>query len=376
MLTTLTRVSRDLFRDPSRRVVGAVRAGLAALHAWRRIRFTSGGVAFTIGTTAVGFAALNTGNNLLYLLLGSMLGFIVVSGWLSEQAIRGLRVVRNHPRAVTVGHDLRLTYEVSNEKKRLPSLAVEISEQGLPERAFVAHVAPGGRIEARSINSFVRRGIYPLGTVTLSTGFPFGMFRKERDIRIPGEIVVWPRSDRPVRDPSPGAGKVPRMGMSVRGAAGTRGEYRSLRAYRAGDDPRDIHWRSSARMREPVVREYERDGAETRWICLDLGAEPGEPAEVAVEVAAALCSRAVSEHRPFALVAGAHLLEPGDGAGQLERALDVLAHIDFSPDAPAPAPPVALDSCILVSVDGRPGFGDVLAVGREARLLPEEVAAR
>lgn len=311
---------------------------------------------------------MNTGNNLLYLLLGSMLGFIVVSGWLSEQAIRGLHVERRIPRAVTVGHDLRLTYDVTNSKRHLPSLAVEISEVGLPDAAFLPHVAPGGHATTRSVNSFVRRGIYPLSTVTLSTGFPFGLFRKERDLRVPGEVVVWPRTDRRVRLPAPGAGRVPMMGPSVRGAAGARGEYRSLREYRIGDDARDIHWRSSARMREPVVREYERDGAETRWICLDLRAEPGEAAEVSVEVAAAIAARAAGEHRPFALVAGAEVLAPSDGAGQLERALDVLARVDFSLDAPAPAPPVPPESCVLVSVDWRPGFGDVLAVGRGARL--------
>ena len=68
------------------------------------------------------------------------------------------------------------------------------------------------------------------------------------------------------------------------------------------------------------------------------------------------------------VVAGSEVLAPSDGAGQLERALDVLARVDFSLDAPAPAPPVSPESCVLVSVDWRPGFGDVLAVGRGARL--------
>ena len=354
--------------SPLLRAVRRLRAVWARIRAWRRIHFTSGGVAFTLGTMAVGFAAMNTGNNLLYLLLGSMLGFMVVSGWLSEQAIRGLRVERRAPRAVTVGHDLRLSYEVTNHKRRLPSLAVEISETGLPEKAFLAHVAPEGHTTTRSVNSFVRRGVYPLGTVTLSTGFPFGLFTKERDLEIPGEVIVWPRTDRFVREPAPGSGRIPRIGLSARGSLGARGEYRSLRGYRFGDDSRDIHWKSSARMRDPVVREYERDGAETRWICLDLRGEPGEAAEVAVEVAAALAARAVSQQRSFALVAGEDVLEPDDGAGHLERALDILAKVDFKPDAAAPSPPIAPESCILVSLDGRPGFGDVLAVGRDARL--------
>jgi uncharacterized protein (DUF58 family) len=321
---------------------------------------------------AVGFAAMNTGNNLLYLLLGSMLGFITVSSWLSEQAIKGLRVERRSPRAVTVGHDLRLTYEITNRKRRLPSMAVEIYEQGLPEAAFLAHVEPEGHATARSLNSFVQRGIYPLDTITLSTGFPFGLFKKERDIHIPGEIIVWPRTDRAVRDPSSGTGRVPNVGASARGLAGSRGEYRSLRAYRIGDDSRDIHWKSSARLREPVMREYERDGSETSWICLDLRASPGEAAEVAVEVAASLAARAIGQGRPLALVAGQEVLAPAEGAGQLERVLDLLARVDFTEHCPAPSPPVPAETCTLVAVDARGGFGDVIHVGRDARLGHEE----
>lgn len=354
---------------------GRVAAAWRRLRAWRRISFTTGGLAFTVGTFAIGLAAMNTGNNLLYLLLGSMLGLIGVSGWLSEQAIRGLRVRRTFPRAVTVGHEFRLTYDVSNEKGRLPSLAVEIAERGLPERAFVAHVAPHGSATVRSLNSFVRRGIYPLSTVTLSTAFPFGMFRKERDLEIPGVVVVWPRSDRPVREPGSGGGRRPRTGSTSWGSAGTRGEYRSLRGYRPGDDPRDIHWRSLARLREPVIREYERDGAETTWICLDTHGEPGEAAEVAVELAASLAAKAAGAGQPFGLVAGGLVVPPGEGAGQLERVFDTLARVDFAPHEPAPRPPVDPAACVLVSIDGRPGFGELLLVGRDARLAPAEVAA-
>ena len=65
---------------------------------------------------------MNAGNNLLYLLLGSMLGFITVSGWLSEQAIWKLSIERHLPRAVTVGQPMRLGYHVRNLKRWLPSL--------------------------------------------------------------------------------------------------------------------------------------------------------------------------------------------------------------------------------------------------------------
>ena len=357
-------------------MISWMRETWARIRAWRRIRFTSGGFVFTLGAVAVGLAAMNTGNNLLYLLLGAMLGFISVSSWLSEKAISGLRITRRLPRAVTVGQPMRIGYDVRNVKRFLPTLAVEVRERGLPEPAFLAHVPAKGTGEGRSTNSFVRRGIYPLPTLTLSTGFPFGMFVKERDIDLPGEVIVWPRTDRPARAPSLGGGRVPVPGTAARGSAGTRGEYRSLRTYRVGDDPKDIHWKSSARSREPVIREYERDGAETRWIGLDLTPDPSEAAEVAVEVAASLAAGAMAEGRPFALVCGDTVVDPGEGPGQLERVLDALARADFSEAGGLPSPPVDPAMCVLVSVDGARGFGDVIAVGRDAELdLPGQEAA-
>src|SRR4051812_9827546 len=104
----------------------------------RRLRFSRAGWMFTGGTLVLGLAAIGTGNNLLYLVLGAMLGFITLSGWMSEQMIRRLEVRRRPPRALTAGARGRITYEVHNAKRRLPSLAVEVGEAGLPGRARVA----------------------------------------------------------------------------------------------------------------------------------------------------------------------------------------------------------------------------------------------
>jgi uncharacterized protein (DUF58 family) len=82
-----------------------------------------------------------------------------------------------------------------------------------------------------------------------------------------------------------------------------------------------------------------------------------------VETAAALAARAVDEDSPFALVAGDTVVDPGEGPGQLERVLDVLARVDFDPRGPAVAPPVDPATCVLVSVGGVPGFGDAVVVG-------------
>ncbi len=353
--------------DPGRQPVHAIRrvaraarhlrAGWKRFWSWRRIRFTRGGAAFTAGAFAVGFAAINTGNNLLYLLLGAMLGFIAVSSWLSEQVIGEIRVQRRAPRGVTVGNPARIQYHIKNERKRVPSFALEIGEEGLPGEAFIPFLKAEESASARSENRFVVRGVFPLHAITVSTSFPFGLFRKSRSIHLPGEMVVWPRTDRRVRPLAPAGGGNPRGGSVRRGSAGPRGEYRGLRAYRPGDDPRDIHWRTTARLGQPMVREYEQNEAEILWICLDTQAQPGQRAEIAVEMVAALAARAFQEGKPFGLATPGFLIEPGQGPGQLERVLDTLARLDFSPEGPGLVPPVDPRSCVLVSLAHRTGLG-------------------
>lgn len=363
-------------RDGRRKPIGRWRARLRRARArareiwkrirgWRRIHFTRGGALFTAAALAVGFAAMNTGNNLLFLLLGAMLGTIVLSGWLSERAIGRLEVRRRTPRGVAVGEPARISYEVRHGGRWLPSLAVEIREEGLPGTAFVNRLDPGGTTTAGSARPFVRRGVYPLDVVTLSTGFPFGLFRKERDLRLPDELVVWPRTDR--RLPTLSVEGEARRGDGGAGGRdrGARGEYRGLRPYRVGDDPRDVHWRSTARVGEPVVREYERESSEALWICLDLRGTADAAGERAVEAAASLAARFHERGRPFALAAHRVVIEPASGDAQLERVLDALARVELDLDAPVVSPPVHPRRCVLVSsVAGGPGaFGDAILTG-------------
>ncbi len=330
------------------------------LRGWRRIRFTTGGTLFSGGSLAIGFAAVNTGNNLLYLLLGAMLGFIALSGWLSERILLGLEIRRRTPRGITVEKPVRITYHVTNRKRLFPTLAVYLVEAGLPEPAFISRVGAGETVTVGSKNYFVQRGVYALETLTLSTSFPFGLFTKERDVPLPGELVIWPRTDRPVRLPAPPGGRGRhRFSDSSGGAPSARGEYRGLREYRVGDDPRDIHWKTSAKLGTPVTREYDQDASETVRICQDTRAEPGDAAEAAIEVAAALAAQAYHAGRQFGITTCTSDLPPGGGSGQLERVLELLARVDFDLSAPHLAPPPDPMRCVLVSLSsaGRASYG-------------------
>lgn len=360
------------------------RARLERLREWfrppRRLRLQRGGSLLIIGVFGLGLATLNTGNNLLYLLVGALLGLIALSGWLSEQSISGIRVERRIPLAVTAGQPARIEYHVRNRKRRLPSVSLELADRELargterirtaPEPAYVPLVAPGETARASMQLTLSRRGVYAFSRLVVATAYPFGLFIKERDIVLPGTLVVWPRTDRPVRaHRTVGRGARWQAGAHTAAAGAVRGEYRALRPYRPGDDPRDVHWRTAARRAEPYVKEYDRDTADAYWIVLDLRADAApsrqEAQEAAVEIAAAVAARAAALGHRFGFAAGETRIAPAVGAGQLEAVLDVLARVEFT--ATGLPLPLASEECVLVTtrdaVEG--SFADVLAAPLE-----------
>jgi uncharacterized protein (DUF58 family) len=324
----------------------------------RRLRVLRPGGFVIAGTLGLGFAALNTGNNLLYLLLGALLGMIALSGWMSEHALRGVRIRRAVAAGVSAGEPARITYALERRRAWLPSFGLELREIVVRagERAPVANIPAYVRmlddtavLRVRGVVSAHARGVYELEGLTVSTTFPFGLFRKERDVLLPGTLRVWPRTDRVVRVPAASGRRGRRTVESVHAAsAAARGDYRGLRPYRPGDDRRDIHWRSSARRGELIVREYEQDAADEYWIVLDTVAPDEESGEVAVEIAAALVARAARSGERCGLAAGDARVPPGAGAGRTEALLDVLAGVTLSTSgAPPTMPPGA--PCVLVT---------------------------
>jgi uncharacterized protein (DUF58 family) len=310
--------------------------------------------------------------------MGALLGTIAVSGWLSEQALRRVTVQRSVPRAVTAGDSARITYTVVNGKQRLPSHGLTITEHALQPGdagpdirvtpAFVPVLEAGARVRVTAEVTARGRGIAQLQGVELGTAFPFGLFSKARDQLLQGAVVVWPRTDRVVREPQPAGSRGMRVSAGAGATAGAeRGDYRGLREYRTGDDPRDIHWRSTARRGEPITREYDRAAADEYWVVLDVCAHDTAAGEVAVEVAAALMAAAARRGERCGLLAGGARVEPAAGGVRLDAALDVLAAVKLRADAPPPLAPAPQSACVLVTTGAAAGgWADVFVAGREA----------
>ncbi len=235
----------------------------------RRLSFTREGRIIVFLSVGVGFAAINTGNNLLYLILGWLLSFIIASGILSEATLKRLRVERRPPPRVFAGEPFLMEVEIHNAKENRSSYSIEVEDlvgtTPIDKRCYFLKV-PAAKSQRTSYrHTFARRGAYTLTGYRVATKFPFALFRKSRDVDAPLEILVHPAR---VAVPRP-APKSTSRGETSADRLGRRGEFHGLRERRTGDDRRDIHWRSSARTGRLLVREYEDELARKVVVAVD-----------------------------------------------------------------------------------------------------------
>ncbi|MAE93664.1 MAG: hypothetical protein CL910_03290 [Deltaproteobacteria bacterium] len=212
----------------------------------------------------MGFASLNTGNNLLYMVLSVLLSFLVLSGVFSEAALRGVRVRRRLPEEIFAGSSSGIVLEVTNEKKRVPSYAIVVEEmlgadfdQAKPcGRGFFFHVPPGGTVSRVLRWKPDERGPQLFAGFRVWTRFPFGLFAKSLMIDSPEEVLVYPRLE-PVAlaEGNPSGAR----GERSAGQGGESPEAAGVREFAAGDSFRRVHWRHTLRHGALFVRDREQE---------------------------------------------------------------------------------------------------------------------
>lgn len=248
----------------------SARAALRARRARRGLRFTREGRVFVLTTLGVGAAAVNTGNNLLYLVLGLMLSLIVLSGVLSDLVLWGVRVRRTLPTRAFAGSPCVIELALANEKRWLPSFSIEVEDQAESEptdrRCYYLKIAPRAEQVAAYRRTPARRGPLVLSRFRLSTRYPFGLFEKWRLIEDRAELLVYPALVPVAMPELPSAARADER-AAPRPGHGT--EVAGLREYREGDEARAIHWRRSAALGRIVVRERERESGARFTIVLD-----------------------------------------------------------------------------------------------------------
>ncbi|HSF01939.1 MAG TPA: hypothetical protein VLA62_02935, partial [Solirubrobacterales bacterium] len=151
----------------------SLRRLLAGLRPRRTIQPTRDGWWCLGAALALGFAAMNTSNNLLYLLASLLLALIVVSGILSEQSMRRLRLRAVVPEEIYAGRPALLGARLTNGKRWLPSYSVTLRSGA--RRLYVDRLAAGEEVLITWEATFAARGRARLPEVRVMTLFPFGL---------------------------------------------------------------------------------------------------------------------------------------------------------------------------------------------------------
>ena len=297
-------------------------------------------------------ASLIGRSNMLMLVFSIMAGPFILNGWVTFSLLKHNRLNRRLPRRAMAGELLSVEVTMENRKLWFSSWLMlvrdRVGREGkktlrvtddsvLEPSVLFASVRPGQERTARYRLRLNRRGRYLFGPLEVSTRFPLGLVERGFITDVRGELIVHPQIGylTPAwrREARLAAEMVTRQ-QTQRGMF--EDEFHHLRDYRPGDNPRDIHWRTSARMNDLMVREFHQSRDRGLILLLDLW-QPDRPqpedldrVEFAVSFAATVCvdhlreTRGVEQHL---LIAGQTTsdVRADAGSGSLEALLDALA---------------------------------------------------
>jgi uncharacterized protein (DUF58 family) len=294
---------------------------------------TRAGIIYVLITIVIGIAAINTGNNLLYVIVASLLSAIVVSGIASAAVLRALELDVLLPEHVFAGRPMIARLLLRNSSSWMPSFSVRVVPAkrkpaqrwrweaytfGMPrnrapeqqwlrlpdrrlrkvsveaERPILQHavyfpfLAPEQELTADLEMSFPARGRYQEKNFGLATRFPFAFLMKTRRIGLAREIIVYPT----VEPTEQFLDVLPMVTGEFETFVRGRGyDLYRIREYMPEDSARHVDWKATARTGTLKVREFSREDERKLRIVFDNpvpGMLPPASYERAVRITASL----------------------------------------------------------------------------------------
>lgn len=344
-------------------------------------------------------------SNMLMLVFGLMTGPFVLNGQATLAILKRLAATRTLPESATVGENFSVKLTLFNRKRLLSAWMVtaediaQSTREQLQPAVLFTRVPPRSQREASYEIRPAFRGLYEFGPVRVMSRFPLGLMERSFELGRVETLVVYPRIGRLLPRWRHAAESGELHSREERARVGiSDDEFHRLREYRDGDNPRAIHWRTTARRNELTVREYQQSRRQDLLLAVDLHLPPRpqpadlERVELAVAFAASVCvdqMQAATDTQVELVVCGADGQPPvAPGTLNLTGLLERLA---LAQAGPARTLPEALQAAgdaadpqvrrVLVTTRTRGELAEALAAGAgfaggfeivEAR--PEELA--
>lgn len=230
-------------------------------------------VFFTFFSFYMGYAL---GNRLLVCFGCALLGLVVISGHSAHNFFRDFMARRIHYKRTFENDELRVKLQLS-AGAAIPLYMLEIEDTFPAGDVFSVKSLIPRRLDSRSTTELEyvtvctrKRGVYVLGPLKLNCSDPLGIHKRKIELPVLTDLLLYPQAPGLSFFEVLGDGTLSQVGIETLLRPGHSEEFIGLREYRRGDSPRRIHWRSSARHQELLVKEFKEDIVTEVSLFLDM----------------------------------------------------------------------------------------------------------
>ena len=297
-----------------------------------RLKINREGIFLYLILFAIGLAAYNTGNNLLFLIVSVIAAIYGLHSILNLLSRDRNHVVRILPKTIYAGDPVSITLRATNLKKFFSTFSILLRDEfkGLENsgRVHFVRIKPGQTEEQRYKAVFNRRGVYQLNRIWLDCRFPFGFSQHSIGYSQPDEIIVYPRLLPLSQIQNFRKG---RHGEEEHQEKGFGFSLYNLRQYQEGESSRFIHWKTSAKLNQLMVKEFENEEQRQITIVFQNTGDPSilmdEQFEEGVSKIASLAVWYLQNGWQVELITLSGAFPYGNGSVHLRRLLHHLALI-------------------------------------------------
>jgi uncharacterized protein (DUF58 family) len=279
------------------------------------------------------FAAINTANNLLYMVLSALLAVLLLSGFLSGLNFRFLQILVRVPSHCFAGEPFPISIQINNEKRIFPSLSLQFEPAYGSAFQFSHFYVPVvrslGNTRQMGQAMIARRGRFVMRELKASSRYPFGFFLKARTYRVNAECICYPeiipsdQMDISVMD---------LQGENQRFDRGPGHDLYMIRDYIPSDSARHVHWKASAKTSTLKTREYSAEESRRVLLSFDRYGHPwdAERFEQLVSYSASLAYHLVNAGIEVSLSTDEWRSPAGDARTVLDSILEYLALVEMA----------------------------------------------
>ncbi|MCX8022754.1 MAG: DUF58 domain-containing protein [Syntrophorhabdaceae bacterium] len=217
------------------------------------IKITKAGFLYIGLTIFLGVSAVNTGNNLMYLIVAALLSFMGISGFFGKNNLSKISIDIEFPGEIYANAPSLIKVTLKNEKKLLPAFLINLHIG--EKKILFPYVETKGGLTQYITTLWKKRGEYKIEDIYISSVFPFNFFTRFKKVKKGFTVVVFPqliksdvftiqRRERRTK------------GEQADNRIGFDSDIVSIREYTIGDPIKYINWKATAKTGKLKTKEF------------------------------------------------------------------------------------------------------------------------